>query len=770
MLKVWKVGTHWGNNGPSNLAVCLEYGCVFIGSCEDSGIGRWRDVTKGDFFVICDGATPVALGKARGIFAEYKQCGVHFVAQDEAEWIDGEVRVCPADIVLLPEDERSQGLWHNDPRRRFCHYNSDPNPVAERFDALWNARLNGQFDIRPRKASLFCGEEAVFQAETHYRVPIYQRPYSWGEFELRRLMEELQQAVKADEPFFMGTMQLSEPIPLCANGELKAYDVIDGQQRLTTFMLLRLLLAQKLGGAEPFDFGKTFRTVVAKGEEQLKLEELFKAFKANETPNVIAQKNSGRNQYLSNIILLDSLLEEYFQMEDSEGEVALPSLKRLLDFLCGEKVVFVVIETHAGLSKTLKIFNTINTAGMDLGVTDLFKLRFYEYLKKNRDDEQVFDEISALYARIEEYNRAPSIEGNYLNMGDILRTCQRIIIARNGLGVGTLRMSFESFFEKLFDTVLGLREEQEFKRLVSAKDILSIKDVNCVIDMYIEEKKAIRDNGRLRAIRSLLWRTRYSTYEDFPLVARFFDAIAPGEVPEFNELLLRLLTPPSLYYARSVYAVHGKMHEVVKKLTEKGNGMALLRQILQDWRLEDKPLVDLLSAATDFEIAWRPSWKNLMCALVEVLKHGASQTAEWNGKYLHALFSDWTEVEHVQCYTDEKDPKAVWDDWGEELNKIGNLAILEGTLNRSIGNRKEKKAEEYDKSVFAAILELKDKVATWTKDQAIQRREECKNLLENWLMSKLWLTDACKTVIQADSLTPPTRNADHVTAAPYSIS
>ncbi len=500
-------------------------------------------------------------------------------------------------------------------------------------------------------------------------------------------------------------------------------------------MLLRLLLAQKLGVAEPFDFGKTFRTVVAKGEEQLKLEELFKAFKASELPKVIAQKNSERNQYLSNFILLDSLLEEYFQMEDSEGEEALPSLKQLLDFLCGEKVVFVVIETHAGLSKTLKIFNTINTAGMDLGVTDLFKLRFYEYLNKNGADEQVFDEISALYARIEEYNRAPSIEGNYLNMGDILRTCQRIIIARNGLGVATLRMSFESFFEKLFDTVLGLREEQEFKRLASVGDILSIKDVNCVIDMYIEEKKAIRDNGRLRAIRSLLWRTRYSTYEDFPLVARFFDAIAPGEVPEFNELLLRLLTPPSLYYARSVYAVHGKMHEIAGKLTEEGNGVALLRQTLQDWRLEDKTLDELLSAATDFEIAWRPSWKNLMCPLVEVLKHGASQTAEWNEEYFRALFVDWTEVEHVQCYTDEDDRDAVWNDWGGELNKIGNLAILEGTLNRSIRNYKEKKPEAYAESKFAAILELKDKVATWTKDQAKQRREECKNLLENWLKS-----------------------------------
>ena len=736
MLKAWIVETHRGDGGPSNLGVCLKYGCVFIGFREDSSIGPWRDVTKGDYFVVCDGETPVALGKARGIFVEYAQCGVRFVAQDKAEWIDGEVRICPADIVLLPENERSQELWHNETGCHFCRHNTNPDAVVERFEALWNARLNGQFDILPRKASLFCGDDAVFQPDTHYRVPIYQRPYSWGEFELRRLLEELQQAVKTGESFFMGTMQLSEPIPLCANGKLKAYDIIDGQQRLTTFMLLRLLLAQKLGIEVPFDYEKTFWTVVAKGEEQLKLEELFKKFKANEIQNVIVQNNFTRNKYLSNLILLDSLLEEYFQMEDSGVEDALPSLKRLLDFLCGEKVVFVVIETHAGLSKTLKIFNTINTAGMDLGATDLFKLRFYEYLNTKGAREQVFDEISALYARIEEYNRAPLLEGNYLDMGDILRTCQRIIIARNGLGIDTLRMSFDSFFEKLFNTVLGLREEQEFKRLISADSILSITDVNRVINLYIETETAIRDNGRLRVLRSLLWRTRYGTYEDFPIVARFFEAITPGELPKFNELLLKLLTPPSLYYARSIYAVHGKMLEIVEKLTEKGNGVALLRQTLQEWRLGDETLAEMLRTATNFVITQRPPWKVLMCSLVEVLKHGASQTAEWDEKYFHALLADWTEVEHVQCYTDEDDREAIWEDWGEELNKIGNLAILEGTLNRSIGNRKETKAEAYAQSAFSAILELKDKVATWTKSKAIQRRAECEKLLTDWLRNE----------------------------------
>lgn len=43
-------------------------------------------------------------------------------------------------------------------------------------------------------------------------------------------------------------------------------------------------------------------------------------------------------------------------------------------------ILFVVIETVAGLSKTIQIFNTINTAGLDLNGDDLFKVRLYEYL------------------------------------------------------------------------------------------------------------------------------------------------------------------------------------------------------------------------------------------------------------------------------------------------------------------------------------------------------------------------------------------------------
>ena len=61
MSSVWKVGSRWGNQGPSVLDLFMEYGCVFFGGSHSDGrLGRWGDVVKGDLFIVSDGATPVA--------------------------------------------------------------------------------------------------------------------------------------------------------------------------------------------------------------------------------------------------------------------------------------------------------------------------------------------------------------------------------------------------------------------------------------------------------------------------------------------------------------------------------------------------------------------------------------------------------------------------------------------------------------------------------------------------------------------------------------
>jgi hypothetical protein len=72
--------------------------------------------------------------------------------------------------------------------------------------------------------------------EDHYRVPAYQRNYAWGEEEIRQLIDDLLDAATdtSIDEYFLGNIVVS-----AAQGSAgDSYDVVDGQQRLTTLHLL----------------------------------------------------------------------------------------------------------------------------------------------------------------------------------------------------------------------------------------------------------------------------------------------------------------------------------------------------------------------------------------------------------------------------------------------------------------------------------------------------------------------------------------------------
>src|SRR3972149_6245676 len=85
-------------------------------------------------------------------------------------------------------------------------------------------------------------------------IPIYQRTYSWTERECRQLWDDIVRTGSSDavSAHFIGSIvyiekglyQVSSQSPLL---------VIDGQQRLTTVMLILEALARHLGGAGPVD-------------------------------------------------------------------------------------------------------------------------------------------------------------------------------------------------------------------------------------------------------------------------------------------------------------------------------------------------------------------------------------------------------------------------------------------------------------------------------------------------------------------------------------
>src|SRR4051794_26823994 len=84
----------------------------------------------------------------------------------------------------------------------------------------------------------------LVQGEKQFRVPLWQRQYKWRIADHRLLwrdvLEQYNKSVgasgAADAGHFLGSIVLS-PVPSAASG-IASYLVVDGQQRLTTLMLL----------------------------------------------------------------------------------------------------------------------------------------------------------------------------------------------------------------------------------------------------------------------------------------------------------------------------------------------------------------------------------------------------------------------------------------------------------------------------------------------------------------------------------------------------
>ncbi len=79
----------------------------------------------------------------------------------------------------------------------------------------------------------------ILQKKFYYQIPIYQRPYQWTEENCEKLLDDLFEDYEKDgkSDHFCGSLILIK-------SDTKTYDIVDGQQRLSTFILLaKVLLA-----------------------------------------------------------------------------------------------------------------------------------------------------------------------------------------------------------------------------------------------------------------------------------------------------------------------------------------------------------------------------------------------------------------------------------------------------------------------------------------------------------------------------------------------
>ncbi|WP_324714515.1 DUF262 domain-containing protein [Helicobacter pylori] len=247
----------------------------------------------------------------------------------------------------------------------------------------------------------------------YYQIPIYQRPYQWTEENCEKLLDDLLSSYECykESDYFCGSLVLIA-IDTDSETSTKTYDVVDGQQRLSTFILLAKVLATLY--AKDKDLGTTNRGFLEKslgdtdGEKRKRLIfnkyielnakddfqdalDFFDDLDASKGEDSKSNAPSkGKNSYLKNAICLKNYLEK--------KEIAdINAFIRWLYF----KVIFIKT-TCSNISMALRIFSVLNARGLPLHAIDVFKVELLKKLAKEKDQEEFVSRWNALRQKCSE--------------------------------------------------------------------------------------------------------------------------------------------------------------------------------------------------------------------------------------------------------------------------------------------------------------------------------------------------------------------------------
>lgn len=528
-----------------------------------------------------------------------------------------------------------------------------------------------------------------------YVIPVYQRPYSWSEVEIKPFLRDLIEAADLEseaprpEEIFMGTMQLTQEI----NG---VQEIIDGQQRLTTFLLLLQVLALKFPASSRLQQlpKEWLKTDVNQGEQQAYLEEVYHC------SDLLENNAHLLNPYLKNAQLISSILEESVEEH---------ALNHFIDFLFN-KVYFVVIETRASLSKTLQIFDSINTAGLDLNAGDIFKLRMFEYLKMKGKEDEVFERISQLYAKIDSNNK--KLGSADIDILQILKIYQFYLIGKYRLSADLLSYKVNTFYEHLFDSLLQVNNTEHFTQLNGLE--LSLGVIDQLIDTRYDwevkwrnnEFATVEDNGLILLMRySRYSRLRVLRYVMLQQLANQTDKY--DKLARFNRALMKYLIYYSVTRRKSIYAVHTKFTGELLQIMLHQDFDEVMSFINTEHSEQRSEKIESLVRILNGDICENSKEKNIFCRLSALLEEPFHSNNSEDIKSIKKRFLENIDIEHIQSYNDEDSDsrELIKQQWGADLNSIGNLVVLESSLNRSIGNDSKKKLENYLKSEFQIVKE-----------------------------------------------------------------
>lgn len=505
-----------------------------------------------------------------------------------------------------------------------------------------------------------------------YIIPDYQRPYAWDEDSCQTLWDDIfsfaipdNDATKFDgnDEYFLGSIVTFE-------NDKKQQEVIDGQQRLTTFMLLlrafydRFTKMQDQGSK---DFSERIASCIWKTDE------MGKPDKDHLKIDSVVATDKDKEEFLSILrtgIVTDSQTSRYannfrfFLKKVDEFINSFPTFAKNLPARILNNCILMPIEAESQ-DTALRIFSTLNDRGLPLSDSDIFKAQFYQYYKQKSEDDR--DEFIKDWKKLEE-------------------TC-----------------------EKIFHPITGTPMDDLFTRYM----------------YFIRAKRDNNKSSTTESLRRFYERDKYSvlkqddTFENLKDLAQFWEDITDQNRERFSEEVLKKLfilnyAPNSMWnYFISVYYLANRTED--GKLDDEDFKMFLDRTIAFIWgyaimhpgvnALRTPIFAEMLNIVNLNEVTFSDfkfdKEQTRSAILIYDFKNGRPITKSMlalrmmlNKEQSYPKLSQQFDIEHIYPRKRQENEKGLSNN--RQIDLLGNKSLLEKRINiRASDYRFEDKIKYY---------------------------------------------------------------------------
>ncbi len=568
-----------------------------------------------------------------------------------------------------------------------------------------------------------------------FEIPSYQRGYAWQIRQLKDFWNDLEHVSKLGDKFhYMHSLTLRE---LENEFENSAFEIIDGQQRLATSLILLGLLAKTTQNKDP-----KYSLINLEPILSYKYYGLSEAFRAitEEEKDLEAFKTS---------FYAKNLIDAYAFFKEKISDTPIESLEKMFDALI-KKMLFSVVGLNDNRIDPFSSFETINNRGKDLSTLELLKNRLHfvahkicEGKKLEKLQQEINDTYTLIYHDLRQFEDAHLesflkhfVEYYYGEKGDFKK--RLLEMEFNAHKRYTDNTNFDDEYEKIDDLLFYLSYSSKvwnFLHTLDEKSITLIVDDNKKLEIEITPKmhnllekmrrlNALSDNAFLPLLLSLLTIQRAGK--------------SANEQPYTTKELEGLLE----HLERFGFLIYG----VAGKKTVKNEWIELAFEALRAFRYgEENTAIEKLPTLEKSFFKGEHSGLELL----EEYIHSKKNTEKWYqwGKALNYLLYEYElhhnpettlnfdssieSIEHILPQKPDQGYSAKEKSWAKNphiVHALGNLLLIPKNANSSLSNKPfDEKRKEYLKGSYSEKEVAKN--ASFGIEQIKERSEKLLDFL-----------------------------------------